>query len=118
MKYTNHNQLKGKELSNSNTVIFNVNNNEYRYYVTHAYLLNLDGYNDEIFRELQINKWKFCRRIYGYIPTNFNQSDRSTNKSFPECRYNDYTALTKITVELFRLCEKINTPKFNKIKMI
>ena len=118
MKYTSYNQLKGKELSNFDTVIFNVNNNEYRYYVAHAYLSNLYSYNDEIFKELQINKWEFCRKIYDYIPTNFNRADRSTSRSFPECRYNDYTALTKITVELFRLCEKINTPKFNKIKMI
>lgn len=116
MKYTSYNQLKGKEVCNFDFIIFNIKGKEYRYYVTHAYLSNLVDFNDEIFKNLKINKWEFCKDIYSYIPTNY--SSYNIDRSFPESKYDDYGALTRVTLALFKICEKINTPKFNKIKII
>ena len=56
MKYTSYNQLKGKEVCNFDFIIFNIKGKEYRYYVTHAHLSNLVDFNDEIFKNLKINK--------------------------------------------------------------
>lgn len=116
MKYTSYNQLKGKEVCNFDSIIFNIKGEEYRYCVTHAYLSNLIDFNDKIFKNLKIDKWEFCKDIYGYIPTNY--SSYNIDRSFPESKYNDYGALTRVTLALFKICEKINTPKFNKIKII
>lgn len=120
MEYTSYNQLKGKEVCNFDSIIFNIKGKEYRYYVTHTHLSNVVDFNDEIFKNLEINKWEFCKDIYGYIPTNYssNNIDIFRNRSFPESQYNDYGALTRVTLALFKICEKINTPKFNKIKII
>lgn len=116
MKYTSYNQLKGKEVCNFDSIIFNIKGEKYRYYVAHAHLSNLVDFNDEIFKNLKINKWEFCKDIYGYIPTNY--ISNNIDRSFPESKYNDYGALTRVALALFKACELYNTSKFNKIKII
>lgn len=92
--YKSYNDLLGKTLKKSDQVYFN---NE-KYIVNNSFIGSQEHINnDRIFEELSISKYSFCSKLYGY--------DTSTG-SWPYCKIDDYEALTRVCLELFRIIEK------------
>lgn len=50
-----------------------------------------------------------------------NETDNVTKTHFPECKLNDYEALTRVAIALFKECEKRIQPKFklgDKVRLL
>lgn len=109
MTYKSSNELKGKTLKCGDIIVFKVNNKTLRYTASIRFLSFLNGCNNAIFEELNIDKNTIATICYGYPPKIF------SDKWFPESKDNDYEALTAIALALLRLCE-ITNMKQEKIK--
>ena len=98
-KYTSHLELKNKTLQQGDEVIFKINKKRIVYHVesTYLYRKKLPGrMNAQIFTELKINnEHAFCSKIYGY---------EDEGGHWPESEYKDYEALTRLTIELLKMC--------------
>lgn len=95
--------LHGKTLEYGDTVIFK----DITYTVQEEFL-SCSGYNDKIFRDLEISKSDIAEQAYGYY---------SFSGDWPECKKDDYPALTRLVVKLYEIIEektstvyKITTP--------
>jgi len=67
-------------------------NSNYRMFVEQSFLQ--DCYqNDTIFTFLEVSKVPFCAKAYGYSPVFIG--------GCPECRRNDYAALTRLVKNIF-----------------
>ena len=82
-------------------------------YIVHNSYLNCSRYfNDKIFQDLKIPKTEIAEQEYGYPPLSANDYP-----SWPECKEDDYPALTRLVVKLYEIIEektstvyKITTP--------
>jgi len=75
-----------------------------RYLVTKNSLMSCWGEcNDKIFITLGIsNKYEFCSIHYGYEAL----GSRSIPRHFPESKLSDFNALTRVVIEIMKLCNK------------
>lgn len=109
MIYKSYSELLGHTLYHYDTVIFYINNSVYPYTVYDSWLSYNYGNNDIIFKKLIIkDPIKFCKNSYGYYPN---------LGFFPTANRNDYIALTKVTLDLFKLCDNFHY-KLTNIKII
>ncbi len=91
-------------LKRGDIVKFKVRDQSFRYKVLHNHLENADeaGANHEIFQALGMDsedKMRFCDDIYGYD---------AEYGGFPECKNDDFEALTEVVKALHDKCNKIN----------
>jgi hypothetical protein len=83
-------------------IVFNVRDESFEYRVFPTHLSNVEERNDSIFTVLGMNhdqKIRFCDKAYGY---------GADFGSFPECKADDYEALTNVVKALYDECNKIN----------
>ena len=82
-----------EQLKMGQEIIFTIKDKNYIYivYPKHLSIKNLE-YNDQIFKDLILDKYKFFSDCYGYEPG---------VGSWPESKNGDYFALTKVVVALF-----------------
>lgn len=88
-----------KQLNSGDKIIFTIKDRNYIYTVYSQHLDIKDSdYNDQIFKDLKLDKFKFCYDYYGYEP----------GKGYwPESKNRDYTALTRVVEALFPYCDKV-----------
>lgn len=88
-----------KQLKNGQKIIFTIKDKNYIYTVYSQHLcIKGSGYNDQIFKDLKLDKFKFCYDYYGYEPG---------VGDWPESKNKDYTALTRVVEALFPYCDKV-----------
>ena len=88
--------LQGKTLEYEDTVILN----DIEYTVQKSFLANYGDDNGKIFQNLKISKSDIAKQAYGYS---------SRGGDWPECKKDDYPALTRLVVELYRIIEATST---------
>lgn len=88
-----------EQLKKRQEIIFTIKDKNYIYtvYPEHLCIKNLE-YNDQIFKDLKLDKYKFFSNCYGYEPG---------VGSWPESKNGDYFALTKVVVALFPYCDEV-----------
>ena len=88
-----------EQLKMGQEIIFTIKDKNYIYivYPKHLSIKNLE-YNDQIFKDLKLDKYKFFSNCYGYEPG---------VGSWPESKNEDYFALTKVVVTLFPYCDEV-----------
>ena len=57
-----------EQLKNGQEVIFTIKDIDYIYIVYSQHLFKGAGYNSQIFKDLGLDKFKFCSDCYGYNP--------------------------------------------------
>lgn len=88
-----------EQLKEGQEVIFTIKDKNYIYIIYSQYLcIKNSDYNYQIFRDLKLDKFKFCSDYYGYEPG---------RGDWPESRSEDYSALTKVVEALFPYCDKV-----------
>lgn len=88
-----------EQLNSGDKIIFTIKDKNYIYTVYSQYLcLRSSGDNDQIFKDLKLDKFKFCFDCYGYTPG---------TGDWPESKDRDYTALTRIVEALFPYCDEV-----------
>ena len=88
-----------EQLKNGQEVIFTIKDKNYIYIVYSQHLcIKGSGYNDQIFKDLKLDKFKFCYDCYGYEPG---------VGDWPESNYEDFAALTRLVEALFPYCDKV-----------
>jgi len=93
-------------LSIGDTVVFTINDETLKYRVARQYLNDLNNANnDAIFRKLSLDAKSFCTKYYGYPA-------QGGSPCWPESHNNDYTALTKVVIALFKEIEKRTAPSW------
>lgn len=107
--YRSYSELEGKILEYGDELVFQHNKVILSYGVENSFLNRpIDGRNDKIFDLLnfkeRIDIIKFASSAYGY---------RSEPGLFPQCLTNDYEALTRIALSLFKLCEQDQAVEVN-----
>lgn len=88
-------------LKYNDKITFTVEGNVFHYRVSSDYLIAASGTNDIIFTTLGLigtQKYTFCDKWYGYT------CDR--DGTWPNCKYEDYEALTRIVEALQVMCDK------------
>lgn len=88
-----------EQLKRGQEIIFTIKDKNYIYivYPKHLSIKNLE-YNDQIFKDLKLDKYKFFSNCYEYEPG---------VGSWPESKNGDYFALTKVVVALFPYCDEV-----------
>ena len=90
-------------LKHGDIVKFKVRDESFRYKVLRNHLENIeDGSNHALFEALGMDsedKMTFCDDIYGY---------EAEYGGFPECKHEDFEALTEVVKALHDKCNKIN----------
>ena len=88
-----------KQLNSGDKIIFTIKDKNYIYTVYSQHLcIRSSGYNDQIFKDLKLDKFKFCSDCYGYAPG---------KGDWPESKNSDYAALTRIVEALFPYCDEV-----------
>lgn len=88
-----------EQLNSGDKIIFTIKDRNYIYTVLSQYLNNKGShYNDQIFKDLKLDKFKFCYDYYGYEPG---------KGDWPESKNRDYTALTRVVEALFPYCNEV-----------
>lgn len=88
-----------KQLNLGYKIIFTIKDKNYIYTVYSQYLCSRSSdYNDQIFKDLKLDKFKFCSDCYGYEPG---------RGDWPESKNRDYAALTRIVEALFPYCDEV-----------
>lgn len=88
-----------KQLNSGDKIIFTIKDKNYIYTVYSQYLcIRSSDYNDQIFKDLKLDKFKFCSDCYGYEPG---------KGDWPESKNEDYTALTRVIEALFPYCDEV-----------
>lgn len=96
VEYRKYSDLVGATLEHDDTVFFG--NREYK--VRKNFLSNLTGPNYQIFQDLHIDKsTEFCSKAYGY--------PAQEGCSWPACLPNDYSALTRCVLAIYKIIEGI-----------
>ena len=97
-------ELKGMTLEFGDRIHFKVKRIVLEYKTMSSWLSGIDCFSDAIFNTLNIkNKHKFCSESYGY--------DTDIYGIFPSCHENDYKALTRVALDLFKLCDNYEGDK-------
>ena len=87
-----------EQLKEGQEVIFTIGNKSYKY-IIYSCFLSIRGYNnDQIFKDLKIDKYRFCSDNYGY---EIHYGD------WPNSKDKDYAALTRVVEALFPYCDKV-----------
>lgn len=88
-----------EQLKNRQEIIFTIKDKNYIYtvYPEHLCIKNSE-YNDQIFKDLKLDKYKFFSNCYGYEPG---------IGSWPESKNRDYSALTRVVEALFPYCDEV-----------
>lgn len=106
--YRNSAEIFGEVLKEDDIVILN----GLTYQVRSSYLyLTAPVANDKIFVDLNLDKEEFCTKYYDYPGKNCNGG------AWPEYKYNDYEAVTRVVKALFEIIEKENSPKDLDLKV-
>lgn len=87
----------------NDTVIFHLDNKDYKYYVHDAFIREHTGKNDAIFKALGMDekaKVDFCSKAFGY---------KADHGLCPCCRYRDFEALSRLIEAIITECKKRNT---------
>ena len=102
--YKSYEELKENTLKYYDEVYFKVKGKVFEYVILSSLFISFDTYrNDTIFKKLNIeDKYKFCSNSYGY---------ETNHGIFPECHKNDYEALTRVALDLFKLCNNYKGDK-------
>ena len=88
-----------EQLKKEQEIIFTIKDKNYIYIVYSQHLCIKDSdYNDLIFENLKLDKFKFCSDCYGYKPG---------IGVWPESKNGDYSALTRVVEALFPYCDKV-----------
>ena len=88
-----------EQLKKGQEIIFTIKDKNYIYIVYPEHLcIKGPEFNDLIFKDLKLNQFKFCSDCYGY---------KSDIGGWPESKYKDYSALTKVVEALFPYCDKV-----------
>ena len=88
-----------EQLNSGDKIIFTIKDRNYIYTVYSQYLNNKGSYyNDQIFKDLKLDKYKFFSNCYGYEPG---------KGDWPESKNEDYFALTKVVEALFPYCDEV-----------
>lgn len=88
-----------EQLNSGYKIIFTIKDKNYIYTVYPQHLcIRSSGYNDQIFKDLKLDKFKFCSDCYGYAPG---------RGDWPESKNGDYAALTRIVEALFSYCDEV-----------
>lgn len=113
MEYKSSKELKGKKLQQGDTLVFTLKNVVLNYDVCKSFLNSIritsTTSNDTIFTELGLDKMSFCTKAFGYP---------AKTGDCPECNSNDFDALTRLAMALFKLCEGKKIGKTEKVKPI
>lgn len=121
MKITTYNYsiLKEYILKHGDEIVFLEEKPELAYVVRESWLGRFNsGLEIEIFNILkdkfllEENHIDFCKKAYGYEP------HVSSKNSWPDCKTNDYLALTRVVYAIFKLLEsdiKISTIELTEI---
>ena len=113
-------ELEEKRILEYNDIVeFTVKEKTLKYEVDITYLHYLiNGKNDTIFRILEINKYKLTKKIYKYTDEYINS--KFGEYRWPETEEQDYPALTKLVVELYRIIEERETKytKFTRFEIM
>lgn len=97
VEYRKYSDLVGAILEYDDTVFLG----DCEYKVRKNFLANLAGPNYQIFQNLYINKpIEFCSNAYGY--------PAQESCSWPACLPNDYFALTRCVLAIYKIIEGIN----------
>jgi hypothetical protein len=89
-------------LKHEDRITFKVRDQSFEYRVFPTHLSNVEESNHAIFDALGMSdneKMRFCDEAYGY---------EAEYGSFPECKADDYEALTEVVKALYDKCNKIN----------
>ena len=88
-----------EQLKEGQEIVFTIKDKDYKYEVYTNYLQKLGGgYNDEIFLDLKLDTKKFANSAYGYD---------SIEGDWPESKFGDFAALTRLVEALFPYCDKV-----------
>lgn len=88
-----------EQLKKGQEVIFTIKDKNYIYIVYSQHLcIKGPDCNDLIFENLKLNQFKFCSDCYGYKPG---------IGDWPESKFGDYSALTRVVEALFPYCDKV-----------
>ena len=91
-------------LKYNDTLIFRIENKEHKYKVLSCHLQNNTGHNGHIFEIIEVkDKYIFCKKYYEYDAHYGN---------FPECKEQDYEALTRIVEAIYGIIEEKNRKKY------
>ena len=87
-----------EQLKEGQEVIFIIKSKNYIYKVCKSYLQAEKGFNDQIFLDLKLDKVKFANSAYGYD---------SDGGDWPNSKFRDFAALTRLVEALFPYCDKV-----------
>ena len=88
-----------EQLKEGQRIVFTIKDKIYTYEVFSSYLRSRDPHpNDQIFKDLELDPYKFCSDCYGYEPN---------NGAWPTSKNKDYAALTRVVEALFPYCDKV-----------
>ena len=88
-----------EQLKCGQKIVFTIKDKNYIYTVYSNHLcIKGAGYNNQIFKDLGLDKFKFCSDCYGYNPY---------RGDWPESENGDYAALTRVVEALFPYCDKV-----------
>ena len=107
---------KGK-LEHNDIVEFNVKEEILEYRVQNNFLIYKSYKNDKIFDILEIDKIDVAKKTYGYeIENEFSRK----NSYWPYSKSSDYSALTRLVIELYKIIEKQETgfTKFTRFEIM
>lgn len=106
--FKTYKELKGKTLKKGDKVHLK----DIVYTTENSFLTCNDFINSAIFNILKLNKITFCEKYYGYEDDGYGD--------WPQCEQDDFKALTRVVIALFKLIEgkqKINLREiYEKIK--
>lgn len=99
MNYTCYNDLKNNTLKLGDNVQFKIpETNVYLNYKVHEQFLASEcGFNNAIFTLLHINNYEIADKCYGY---------ESTTGGWPEFKFHDFEAATRLVLELYKIIEE------------
>ena len=88
-----------EQLKEKQEVVFTIKDKLYTYRVYPSYLSGMGTFtNDQIFIDLNLDKYKFCSDCYGY---------KTDCGAWPNSKDNDYAALTRVVEVLFPYCDEV-----------
>ena len=87
-----------EQLRERDIVIFTIKDKKYEHVVHNSFLALEKDDNDRIFLDLKLDKVKFANYAYGY---------ESQGGDWPQSRFKDFAALTRLVEALFPYCDEV-----------
>lgn len=112
MEYTHSSELTNKVLKCGDRIRFVSPTFNLFYQFNNRYLSGINCSNSKIFTELKIiNPYIFVEKYYRYKY----EGGKIENGGCPECKSNDYEALTRLVIALMKICEKLKDEENKQI---